>query len=32
LLAAERGEVPWRTPGFEQYWQRATPHSFAPLQ
>jgi glutamate synthase domain-containing protein 2 len=31
LLAAERGDVPWRTPGFEQYWQRATPHSFAPV-
>ena len=29
LLAAERGEVPWRQPGFEQYWRRARSDSFA---
>jgi glutamate synthase domain-containing protein 2 len=29
LLAAERGEVPWRLPAFEQYWQRASSASFA---
>jgi glutamate synthase domain-containing protein 2 len=31
LLAAERGEVPWRFAAFEQYWQRASAASFAPL-
>ncbi len=30
LLAAERGEVAWRTPGFEQYWHRARADSFEP--
>jgi glutamate synthase domain-containing protein 2 len=30
LLAAERGEVPWRQPGFEQYWRRARADSFEP--
>ncbi|KGM40828.1 glutamate synthase [Aquabacterium sp. NJ1] len=30
LLAAERGEVAWRTPGFEQYWRRARADSFEP--
>lgn len=30
LLEAERGEVPWRTPGFEQYWRRARADSFEP--
>ena len=29
LLAAERGDVPWRQPGFEQYWRRARSDSFA---
>jgi len=29
LLAAERGEVPWRQLGFEQYWMRARADSFA---
>jgi glutamate synthase domain-containing protein 2 len=29
LLAAERGEAPWRQPGFEQYWSRARADSFA---
>ena len=28
LLAAERGELPWRQPGFEQYWRRARADSF----
>jgi len=30
LLAAELGEVAWRTPGFEQYWRRARADSFEP--
>jgi glutamate synthase domain-containing protein 2 len=30
LLAAERGDTPWRQPGFEQYWQRARADSFEP--
>lgn len=30
LLAAERGDVPWLQPGFEQYWRRASADSFAP--
>ncbi|HEX5357491.1 MAG TPA: FMN-binding glutamate synthase family protein [Aquabacterium sp.] len=30
LLAAERGDAPWRQPGFEQYWQRARADSFEP--
>lgn len=30
LLAAERGEAPWRQPGFEQYWRRARADSFEP--
>ncbi|MBI2733039.1 MAG: FMN-binding glutamate synthase family protein [Aquabacterium sp.] len=30
LLAAERGEVAWRQPGFEQYWRRARADSFEP--
>ncbi len=29
LLAAERGEAPWLTPTFEQYWMRAKSHTFA---
>lgn len=29
LLAAERGEAPWRQPRFEQYWSRARADSFA---
>jgi glutamate synthase domain-containing protein 2 len=29
LLAAERGETPWLTPAFEQYWLRARAASFA---
>jgi glutamate synthase domain-containing protein 2 len=29
LLAAERGEAPWRQPGFEHYWNRARADSFA---
>jgi glutamate synthase domain-containing protein 2 len=29
LLAAERGETPWLTPAFEQYWMRARSASFA---
>ena len=29
LLAAERGEAPWLTPAFEQYWMRASAESFA---
>jgi glutamate synthase domain-containing protein 2 len=28
LLAAERGELPWLTPAFEQYWMRASASSF----
>lgn len=28
LLAAERGEAPWLSPAFEQYWQRAQADSF----
>ena len=28
MLAAERGELPWRQPGFEQYWRRARADSF----
>jgi len=30
LLAAERGEMPWRQTGFEQYWRRARADSFLP--
>jgi glutamate synthase domain-containing protein 2 len=30
LLANERGEAPWRQPGFEQYWRRARADSFEP--
>jgi len=30
ILAAERGERPWRHLAFEQYWLRASAHSFAP--
>lgn len=30
LLAAERGEAPWRQTGFEQYWRRARADSFEP--
>jgi glutamate synthase domain-containing protein 2 len=29
LLAAERGDAPWLTPAFEQYWVRASAQSFA---
>ncbi len=30
LLAAERGDAPWRQPSFEQYWCRARADSFEP--
>lgn len=30
ILAAERGDMPWRHAAFEQYWHRASPHSFSP--